>query len=1178
MTSAAFATPATLLEALQPGSPDFTNRFDLVSGGLKVAGITEEDLMPPAEPKPDPQTLHAKLREILIGLDSGQWSTLRATALEIQARAFAPSPPLPSRVRAMTFQEPVPVAALDHPLWGIVEKDIKRGKFKLRLELKFGQLKNGIGTLNDAGNRLVVSTTKSGEASDVYKALKRFLKTKLNLAKTGQIILVTRGRDNPNHISIIIQDRPLLQILDTLNLLGPGLAFKPEIERLVLAAGEKRGQLTEWEARLRKYELAGADLLSDPERGELEGTLMAMRGALAKAEALSGRPDDKLSSERVRLEARDTLANLEEARREFEEAERQYLEHRHILFKKIRPQIEAALEAVTEMRRHYLIVYRRFKRMKEKIDALSRPPEGWEAIREQKKGLYAILKGVKATRVDILAQWGEAKEALPKEILLALEKMAQDILGNGPPFVEAVAQLERRLVLLDASEEARDEAPLAPVEAASSGEEWRQVVLLYDELRKLLAPASRGALSIPNKILADATSALGEIDRLAEAAFGTNISYWPPSVASAYRELKETTTKIREQLGQVREYAKECEQDIRAGSHPNKIRRAAVLGLMGIRNLQGQIAPSLEAFIFPTRGKKLLIESWRDAYGRALERIRIEKEKPFEIKPADLQTLENFQKEKLGGYETEFGYIKGQVRSEMRLVPDERLTDQLIDVAQTILGNLWEEDPKIGHVEKGMEAIARFRKSFELFQKEMGRGDFDPRELKRRFLELRRLSKVIRYHIFSAKKELDGTTVSGEKYPLNLVDLARQAMEEKVPKTFAIPDRRYTLSGHEIAVEKGEVSIDGIKLTGINLNATPRNQDRKLAQIVHTLDIPEQESKESPELAHPPFREKVERLLKEEKPLRRLVDVDDTLGIALVFDERFQTVFYIPYKEGWMLQGARAIVPMFHGGGGSRSTGRTMIAPAIKFRNDFKYNAITFDTPNHGHAIKDRRFHDLAEFQAWTGTLLNYFKFLSGGVIPVVPIGRSHGDNNLDEYASRQGRVLLGFVGISGYDPAWNEPTLPTLLRRIEEGDFKPHPQGLPMVFAHEGVGVTVVEGGKLVFGEKSADQWTFLNPAQDEVRGRTPTLLLQGTADAEYSEGRPEFWKEREERAKRLGFDFLTVDGGPHDLLSLNNPPEMIDLVYRKISAFIEGIIARFIAVQKSPEARLLDAVFRPS
>lgn len=337
-----------------------------------------------------------------------------------------------------------------------------------------------------------------------------------------------------------------------------------------------------------------------------------------------------------------------------------------------------------------------------------------------------------------------------------------------------------------------------------------------------------------------------------------------------------------------------------------------------------------------------------------------------------------------------------------------------------------------------------------------------------------------------------------------------------------------------------------------------------LAQEAATLvAIPEEEYAQSLELTYPPFRERVRALIEEGTPLRRWVDGDSR--VAIIFDERFGTAFHVPVQSGWVLPGAKAFMPLLHGGGGAESNGKTMIQPALKLRGK-KYlcSAISFDCPNYGHAFRDPGFENLQKYLEWLDSVFRYFRFLTRGRIPLIAVGRSHGENTLQEYILRHPSRLDGIIGVSGYMPGWFLSNLPNFRKNVAEGDFKLNREGFAMAMAHEGLLPVVPEGRweelKLNPHPGSPNQWSFPEAAHEDAMD-LPMLLLTDRNDPEHKNV-PDFVRIRENFAKQRQAAFLTTAFGLHDLLLINNNRDTssensarIATVYAEIGEFVDKI-----------------------
>jgi len=385
------------------------------------------------------------------------------------------------------------------------------------------------------------------------------------------------------------------------------------------------------------------------------------------------------------------------------------------------------------------------------------------------------------------------------------------------------------------------------------------------------------------------------------------------------------------------------------------------------------------------------------------------------------------------------------------------------------------------------------------------------------------------------------------------------AKTKHLRQAFHTPPGILKLNDQEFILKHGYAYLHGV---GIPLVGKTSAHRRKLMHIVRLLKVPDEELR-IPELVFPEYRFEVTQRIRNKKPIRLLVAYDEHSNIAVIYDFRFGTAFYVPITTGWVMQGAKAIVPMIHGAGGANSTGLSMVAPALHLRK-MGYSAMSFDCPNHGYAHQSAKFNLLPEYILWLDYILNYFRYLANG-LPVVAIGRSHGDNALEEHATLFPRKLKAIIGVSGYDPLWSIPNLHNLNERIRAGKFRPNKQGLIMALLHEGLRINFSDDGTVNITDVHKSQWLHLDEREEHLRnanaGGTPTLKLTGKADEEYSHGVPDFWKQREDRAKRLGHQHLVVENGPHDLLSLKSSrlelqKDQIVLIYQTIDEFLKRVI----------------------
>lgn len=406
--------------------------------------------------------------------------------------------------------------------------------------------------------------------------------------------------------------------------------------------------------------------------------------------------------------------------------------------------------------------------------------------------------------------------------------------------------------------------------------------------------------------------------------------------------------------------------------------------------------------------------------------------------------------------------------------------------------------------------------------------------------------------ILAARELKDGYDADRTRFILkNIVEAYGTRFDDRLKLMakkdyYRSPDRDYVSGGIPVQVKNGWVTIHGAKFpTRGKIEA----QNRFLKNLTNILYISNEELRDSPDLSFRPCRQKIILRIQEKKPLRILLDVDESRGIAVIYDFRFQTAFYVPISEGIIKKGAITNLLLIHGAGGSRSTGDSMVGPMLYFRKKFGYSAITFDTPNHGHATHSEDFHDLDLFLEWMDSVLSYLRYLAPRKAHVA-IGRSHGDNVLEEYCIRRPYKLDGMVGISGYHPAWTEPNIPHMNKRVDEGALTFNQEGMRMAMAHEGVDAIFTNGKISKYRIRDGQcQWTFLKKEH-----QTPALKISGTKDPEYMHGFPTFILERRREAERKRQKFLVIENGSHDLLSLTNNSQHKE-VYQAIKEFVEGL-----------------------
>lgn len=688
---------------------------------------------------------------------------------------------------------------------------------------------------------------------------------------------------------------------------------------------------------------------------------------------------------------------------------------------------------------------------------------------------------------------------------------------------------------------------------------------LLNALKFYVSPKGYGKPSLLSRRIHDMVNDCAVIQDSIEKdpMFGVEREFWPGSIRQPFDVLTQFLEDAQKNADAVRDLLAQIKKKMALPSPQTREMQALLKqSLFLISEVLGPLPGEAGDFLAAGRGTRLRRrfnkrERWENHLNRIRGKIIEERQKPFEIPPEQLQEFEAI-----------YFSLPDLI---VRIAAKERIAKGLSSDSKNI-----HLQSVIDNVMAYRVTLGRFRRAYKIFYQHRKRNG-DPVELLKPFyLDVRRYKHKMNTHLNRVEKAVA------------FLQRQHRAGAGPVPakqKRYPVPDRGLDIPGHTVVVKEGWGRIDGVK---VEIKGPVKTQNEKLKQVALLLDIPEAELAKSVALAHPMFKERVRKKILRGEPLRRLVKINEGAGIAVIHDERFGTVFYIPYNSGWVMRQAKAMVPMIPGAGGARSTGATMQAPMVRLRS-LKYNAVTFDTPNHGLAVRDAYFNDLKKFMEWIDVVLGYFRFLANEgprILPLVPIGRSHGENTLLQYAVDHPGKLDGLIGVSGYDPAWDDRTFPHLLERIKEGDFVPHPAGLVMAAAHDGVKLAV-EGAFLneegtitapsrdamsikVDGDKKPPQWAFLDPLTCGAWVLTPSLHFSATQDTDY-QGVDRFWEERTAWVEGLPGDhrIVVIPGGRHDLLSLGgmqvfpHEKKRIQIVYSRIDAFITSVIANFTARQ---------------
>ncbi|MBI4125101.1 MAG: hypothetical protein HY609_05160 [Deltaproteobacteria bacterium] len=1104
--------------------------LDILGGALMEAQIESADrfveevggLRQVASAKPfDPETvcgIRDELSRLLDGIeDSTKWGEARTRALQRHAGSFSDTPSA-EQLSLVSPSFPKSAAISEHPLGGIVER--REDGYRVFLSISTRGRRSRIHGLVQEGKRLQISLKRESAGEDANQTLQKFLARILGLENPERVEIIS-GQTLRDRKSVAIHGLSIVEVLDRLNDRGPKFLSRKETGNLHNDFQTAQTMLEKMEQD--KKEAQWVEITSS-HLDEMGRAVSAVREELKHIrEVLAQGHLTQKNAGRVR-ESFSRMAKEQEAFASQRERFYATSEVAKVLPDRLIRLVESIMDP---LRTNY-------DALKKQLDET--PEEVMQAQREVVSVFDVTWQSLRTECDLLLAALGEVQNR-PAEVLQALQERAMALSKDADRFLELASQLEHNLSRSAAREESSREAiPGLPPREPSPPQYAELAPYLQALGYYVLVPPGR-ALSILDEHLARVTADLNRVRREAVAAFGTEIDLWPGNVRDSFQNLPKFSEKIRTAIKDARRVFRTIPGKMQEGAHPAGLRIHVFSALVRVKSLLGSLREDQEGLIEKAKLRKWdsnLLARWGEHLEKTRAAIEAEKGRSFELRTEELEELDAICRSKPGGWREESQAMEAEAESlKLSVAPDD-WTEEMAFLFKTTLHAVQSIRENIDHLTKHYGAL----------KTEMAKPTPATSLLVRHYSAARKAVSKIRQNILQANKALTGK-VKGEKMDVpNLIDAIRNPKEPQ-PKTSNIPDRVMEILGWQVRVEGGEAKIDGVSFT---LRGNIVAQDKKIRDIAATLAIPPSERELGAALAHPMFREEVERRLRTGEPLRKLLAVNDQIGVAVVFDHRFGTAFYIPYKTGWVMGDCRAIVPMFHGGGGARSTGLTMQAPAIRLRRLYGFNAVAFDTPNHGQSVRDKRFHNLDEFIGWMYTLLGYFRYLSSGKVPVVAIGRSHGDNALDEYAARYPGRLDGVIGISGYDPAWGPATLPTLRRRVAQGTFDPHPTGTPMVEAHD-------------------TQWTFLRDGSDDRRRQTPTLYMSGTADEEYSEGVPDFYEQRRARAERLGHRMLVVEGGAHDLLSLNrermrtqSEGEEMKRVYEEVNAFIEGVIRKFI------------------
>ena len=769
----------------------------------------------------------------------------------------------------------------------------------------------------------------------------------------------------------------------------------------------------------------------------------------------------------------------------------------------------------------------------------------WEQV---KKALVPQVDGLTAEEKDLLKQmqafYVDAKRKM--ERLKSLWKQGPLLMESLPEFNRLVLDVFSITGCFETILFQYYNTPRVPrVSRQIPEKEYRELYDLYAILRGLAVPTGPDSPSVLRQRLEEMGRTLSEMQKEIEGdmAFGSEREFWPGALRQPFEILLKFAENAAAADEEVTRLVTAIQEKMKSdASSSGEIRPLLKRGLFLAGNFLGVLPGDMQERLNKIHLKLKLDPNKIGRWEKQVERLRLhlaqERAKPFVITPSILDI---------------FNWTRRTWKTQF-LRP---LKVGLRKIGRP--GQVFLED--IGALRA---ARLQFCSAYELFYaardaavEEGLRGSGLDLNLKPSFYRLRGAENKLR--------------ALGDK-TANALVLLQGSREPKPQKS------------HKKSLAGGDGFIDGVP---IELRGSCKTQDAKLQRIASLLKIDDAELLDSVALAHPFLKALVQKRMREGKPLRKLLKVNEGNGVAVIYDYRFGSAFYVPWKDGWILDKAKSFVPLFHGAGGSRSTGATMQAAMIRLRS-LRHSAITFDTPNHGYGLKDKRFHQLSEFTGWVDCLIDYFRYLRdhSKMVPIIPIGRSHGENAIVQFAVNHPGKVDGLVGISGYDPAWDAQTFPHIVARIgkpgREG-FTPHPKGLPMVADHDGVQAAVAGvllGGDheeeivvpdlsqvtIQLGERGAPQWTFLDPASDPLLESIPTLHFSGTEDDDY---RPvdRFWEERRRWAARLPgrHEMVVIDGGGHDLLSLGgtkpSPEEKARTaeVYSRVDAFLSSIVADF-------------------
>ena len=1177
-------------------------------------------------------SVRKSLAGIVAGVPQDAWGNIQRSWPGILAKAQAPNATSwtrraslhgnPAQVVELLLSRNVREAIADHPLAGIVTQEGRRSITRILIWVGPDAKENRIDGLTERGFRLEIHLKGNGRRA-VNRNLVSYLSWILRVPE-GAITIASGEQNLQGKKSIVVAQLDLREVLNRLNEAGPKLIGKAELIHFEKDLNLAKKQLEGIEKNLKDAE----NLLkhvSETDQPTVKGIIDSLDGAYQKAR-------DALHQAEISEETRTMLTRGEfDRRQEFLASAATHQQHFEALqaalipprlkfliknavgildeaedyLKKIRPKVEDAqvivLANVKDLN-SYAVQLEADRKELQEIQSIQLPILKELSLEELVKIEAAVTRIItSATRAqrDFLEFSSKAELFLSKDSTpqLALPPLTLDQERKYGHLLPALNLLREKT-----QPDNQGHSPLSRMMAQIAARLVKDTSLVEANFSEGYWP---GAIPAIMDHLERLTGTMRETVKETR----TKYSLAKKGVYEEDQDARKVASIIQQGLGQIR-----------ALFGPFSQAEQAMID--AIFPKEGQIAfpkPVDKEGSLPKKRdqkpEKSFVQLWGEKSALLQEEVRRQQEKPFFMSDNVLRTVEDFIERDLPTVRDNLVSMPAQKASLVAnpenplrkfreaIAPLEKReeafkaktkdTPQLSDGEKDTLRLMREERDRIESkhpLAKTIEtleetfdqmiatigkSVKRFQEAYAEFRLEHDKPEDqrDSVKLRKLFYEVRNLRIGIVKKMGGVEKVLTGKYKTSKKNPetgelikdpttgeiemveaydeFNLQDLIRGSRPERRTKPIT-PDSK---------------EIDGVK---IDLAGHGTTQREKLQQIEWLLEIPNVERQVSVDLAFEMFKERVEEKIKRGEPLRRLVGMDETQGVAIIWDERFGTAFFVPWKRGWSLgDESRAVIPMFHGAGGARSTGKSMIAPMIKLRNDYGYSTLALDAPNHGLAVKDERFKNLDFSLRWTDSIINYAYFLAGGSVPVIGLGRSHGDNILEEFNVRQPGSLDGSIHVSGYNGAWTMLNLPYLNERIRNGDFKASLTGLPMVMAQEGLGVKFNQDGTVDFYPQGENQWTFLNPDNDVKRRQTPSVYLQGTRDQDYSNGVPLFYKEREARAQRFGFSFLTEVGGQHDLISLNtksDDPEVAKVlharmlrVYEFVYKFVEGIIGDF-------------------